>query len=63
MFFQGSIITKVVVRCPTVRKVNLAVGGNDGRLKQMTQKVQKDLQEAFLKFVNIEIVIVSIKKE
>ncbi|XP_017770442.1 PREDICTED: GTPase Era, mitochondrial [Nicrophorus vespilloides] len=52
---NGVIKTIVNVRCPSVRKAQLIAGANDGRLKNITAAVQKDLQQTFQNFVRISI--------
>lgn len=45
----------VLVHCPSAKKATLIAGAADGRLKQITQKVQNDLQETFHNNVRIKI--------
>ncbi|CAH0564185.1 unnamed protein product [Brassicogethes aeneus] len=59
----GDIICSVVVKCPSQRIAKLVAGASDGKLKQITETVQHDLQLAFQNFVRIHIVMNSEEKE
>ncbi|XP_030763186.1 GTPase Era, mitochondrial [Sitophilus oryzae] len=54
---EGIINTVVLVKCPSARKAKLIAGVSDGKLKQITQSVQDDLQNAFQCIVTIKIVL------
>lgn len=47
----------VLVKCPTERLKTLIAGMSDGRLRQLTEAVQDDLQNAFQNFVRLKIVL------
>ncbi|CAH1997402.1 unnamed protein product [Acanthoscelides obtectus] len=55
----GEVTCVVLVQCPTDRIVKLVAGASDGKIKQITESVQKDLQETFHNFVKIKIVLTS----
>lgn len=57
MYFIGVITTVVLVRCPSARIANLIAGAGDGRIRQITEKVQNDLQETFHNYVKIKIIL------
>lgn len=54
---EGVITTVVLVKCPSSRISKLVAGAADGKLKQITQSVQADLQDAFHNYVRIKIVL------
>lgn len=53
----GSIKSVVLVKCPTDRIAKLIAGTSNGRLRQINENVQRDLQSAFQNFVMISIVL------
>lgn len=55
-FFIGKITTVVIVKCPTPRIYRLLLGTSDGRIRNITENVQRDLQGCFHKYVKIKIV-------
>ncbi|CAG9863947.1 unnamed protein product [Phyllotreta striolata] len=52
----GKIVTVVIVKCPTQRISKLLLGHSEGRLRNITEYVQRELQECFYSFVKIKIV-------
>lgn len=56
-FLIGVINAVVLVKCVDQRKAKLAAGAGDGRLRQMMEATQRDLQSAFQKQVRIKIVL------
>ncbi|CAH1154649.1 unnamed protein product [Phaedon cochleariae] len=55
---QNDVITTVViVQCPSARIAKLIAGAADGRLRQITDTVRIDLQDAFHNYVKIKIVL------
>ncbi|KAJ8975953.1 hypothetical protein NQ317_011921 [Molorchus minor] len=54
---SGAITTVVIVKCPSQRIASLVAGASDGKLRQMTERVQRDLQDAFQNYVKINIVL------
>ncbi|GJQ73378.1 hypothetical protein Trydic_g13744 [Trypoxylus dichotomus] len=60
---NGVITTVVLVKCPTDRIRKLISGVSDGRLRQITESLQEDLQNTFHNFVRIRIVLESPKQE
>lgn len=59
---EGVISTVVLVHCPSTRLAQLIAGESNGRLKQMTEEVQHNLQNTFRNFVRIRIVLQGPKK-
>lgn len=55
--FAGVITTVVLVKTPSVRLSKLVAGAGHGKLRQIIQGVQEDLQNAFKNFVRISIVL------
>lgn len=47
----------ILVRCPSIRIAQLVAGESNGRLKQMTEEVQQNLQNTFRTFVRLRIVL------
>nr|CAH7725741.1 unnamed protein product [Callosobruchus chinensis] len=58
----GTITCVVLVQCPTKRIAKLVAGASDGKIRQITESVQKDLQETFHTFVKIQVVVTSPEK-
>ncbi|VEN55914.1 unnamed protein product [Callosobruchus maculatus] len=58
----GKITCVVLVQCPTNRIAKLVAGASDGKIRQITESVQKDLQETFHTFVKIQIVLTTAEK-
>lgn len=52
----------VLVHCPSTRLAQLIAGETNGRLKQMTEEVQHNLQNTFRTFVRLRIVLQGPKK-
>ncbi|XP_028145382.1 GTPase Era, mitochondrial isoform X1 [Diabrotica virgifera virgifera] len=52
----GKINAVVLIKCPTSRIAKLLAGASDGRLRLITENVQRDLQDSFQNFVKIQIV-------
>lgn len=60
--YNISVITTVVlIKAPGERMCRLVAGQGDGRLRQITQVVQNDLQSAFQKQVRIKLVLIENK--
>lgn len=55
----GHIITSVQVTCPSERIERLICGIENGKLKQITERVTSDLVETFLKPISLTISVVS----
>lgn len=53
----------VLVKCPTERISQLVAGAANGRLRQITEVIQRDLQDAFQKPVRIKLLLVSPKEK
>ncbi|KAF2879015.1 hypothetical protein ILUMI_27156 [Ignelater luminosus] len=53
----------VLVKCISERVAKLVAGGSDGRLRQITEGVQRDLQNIFQTYVKITIVLESPKQK
>jgi hypothetical protein len=47
----------VLVHCPSERIAKLVAGESDGKLRQITESLQKDLQDTFHNYVRIKIVL------
>ncbi|KAF7265660.1 hypothetical protein GWI33_020744 [Rhynchophorus ferrugineus] len=60
---EGILSTVVIVNCPSIRVARLIAGACDGRLRQIIQSVQQDLQSAFNNFVRLKIVLYPPYKE
>lgn len=60
-YVLGAITTIVIVHCPSERIAKLIAGENDGKLRQMNESLQRDLQHTFQNFVRIKIVLESPK--
>ncbi|XP_025837206.1 GTPase Era, mitochondrial [Agrilus planipennis] len=56
---EGVITTVVLVKCPSKRIATLVAGASDGRLRQITEAVQKNLQDAFQTYVRLKILLES----
>nr|AEE62789.1 unknown [Dendroctonus ponderosae] len=54
---KGVISTVVLVKTPSIRLSKLVAGAGYGKLRQIIQSVQEDLQNAFKNFVRISIVL------
>ncbi|KAG5890727.1 hypothetical protein JTB14_026033 [Gonioctena quinquepunctata] len=54
---NGVMNTVVLITCPSTRIAKLVAGASDGKLKQITESVQKDLQETFHNYVRIRIIL------
>jgi GTP-binding protein Era len=54
---KGQIVTVVLVHCPSERIAKLVAGESDGKLRQITESLQKDLQDTFHNYVRIKIVL------
>ncbi|KAJ8959738.1 hypothetical protein NQ314_006162 [Rhamnusium bicolor] len=59
---NGVISAVVIVNCSSARVAKLVAGASDGKLKQMTESVQQDLQDTFHNYVKIKIVLIPPKK-
>lgn len=59
--FLGKIITIVLVHCPSERVQKLVSGVGDGKLRQITEKAQKDLLHTFSQPVRLQIFVSSNK--
>lgn len=57
MTILGIINAVVIVNCPSTRLAKLIAGTVDGRLRQIIESVQQDLQSAFNNFVRLRIVL------
>lgn len=55
--FLGKINALVLVECPQDRIQKLVVGVGDGKLRQITEKAQKDLLHTFDQPVRLQIVV------
>ncbi|KAK9723343.1 50S ribosome-binding GTPase [Popillia japonica] len=60
---KGIITTIVLVTCPTERIRKLVSGVSDGKLRQITESIQEDLQNTFHNFVRIKVVLEIPKQE
>lgn len=54
---SGVISAVVLVHCPSIRLAQLIAGESNGRLIQMTEEVQHNLQNTFKNFVRLRIVL------
>nr|XP_023026786.1 GTPase Era, mitochondrial isoform X1 [Leptinotarsa decemlineata] len=60
---NGLITTVVLINCPSMRITKLVAGASDGKLKQITEAIQKNLQDAFHNNIRIKIVLISPEKD
>lgn len=60
---SGTIFTSVLVTCPTTRIENLVCGVDNGKLRQITERVTSDLIETFKKPVSLTISTLAPKKK
>ncbi|RZC32905.1 GTPase Era, mitochondrial [Asbolus verrucosus] len=54
---KGVVSTVVLVHCPSQRVAKLVAGVSDGKLRQITESLQHDLQETFQNYVRIKLVL------
>ncbi|KAL1497713.1 hypothetical protein ABEB36_008625 [Hypothenemus hampei] len=54
---EGTITTSVVIKSPSLRISKLVAGAGDGRLRQIIQSAQDDLQNAFKTYVRLRIIL------
>lgn len=54
---EGVIIASIVIHCPSERIAQLVGGVSDGRLRQITEVVQQNLQSAFQTYVRVRLVL------
>lgn len=57
IYFLGAINTAVTINCPTERIARLVAGASDGKLKQITESLQQDLQNTFQNYVRIRLIL------
>lgn len=62
LLFLGTIFTSVLVTCPTSRIENLLCGVDNGKLRQITERVTSDLIETFKKPISLTISTIAPKK-
>lgn len=60
---SGTIFTSVLVTCPTTRIENLLCGVDNGKLRQITERVTSDLIETFKKPISLTISTYVLKKK
>ncbi|KAL5286832.1 ERAL1 family protein [Megaselia abdita] len=60
---NGTIYTSVLVTCPTSRIENLMCGVDNGKLRQITERVTSDLIETFKKPISLTISTIASKKK
>ncbi|KAB0793862.1 hypothetical protein PPYR_13482 [Photinus pyralis] len=60
---DGIINTVVIIKCVSDRVAKLVAGLGDGRLRQITESTQRNLQSVFQHFVRIRIVLESKEKK
>lgn len=56
-FFLGVISTVVLVHCPSERVAKLVGGVGDGKLRQINESLQHDLQDTFQNYVRVKVVL------
>ncbi|KAJ8922984.1 hypothetical protein NQ315_001532 [Exocentrus adspersus] len=58
---KGVVSAAVIINCPTEKMARLVAGASDGKLKQITESLQHDLQDTFQNYVRINLILKPVK--